>query len=538
LFPGRRCAPLKCRCVTLRVQMRSARGKRHHVEVKQIRTETGRSILKYALCRNYAVDHLPPIIPSPNDLPPVDRACYRKARCSPTSSGTSWLPPASQSRFEPGEYDGHFVWGGSPNFPELLARILDEDIKSSLDDHNRENEALPFVRDVGHTDVHFLEGFLGRSDITASTRKQSKGLLKKILISRKNRTEKRATLQNGQHIVANREDAKKMINAIERQARRPSMHVETVITTEKSFWKREACESLRILVFGEVGNENTPLTLKDIYAQSMGSMEDVAKFVDFWLQIDEDDSGDIDFDEFLEFFAKSKHDRLLCMKCVKFLLGSDARNSIATGSRKGKRGTCTRDDIMKLLWLQAKPKDLEVMNQMFDLHRTMGARVKTPPMLPDKKRKQLLGNFNFLDRNSTLGQQGLITYQDMMEAGFIDSEMMEELRAKHDQNGQGVINEQDFLEMLCPYGCRAHEDIKEMINKDDMQIRLVYLDARQLDTGFDWGKCWLLDSDFQWLKANSSLKFRFPPCRSKSKENCAEDRKSRFLTLDPTVATQ
>jgi len=539
LFPGRRCALLKCNYAQVSVQMRSARGRRPNVEVKQIRTEAGRSVLKDALCRNYAVDHLPPIIPSPNDLPPVDRACYRKARCSPRS-GTSWLPPASQSRFDPGEYEGHFVWGGSPNFPELLTRILDEDIKSSLEDTNRENEALPFVRAVGSTacDINFLEGFLGRSDITETARKSRSPLKRQTTnedtfhrqASNGRYLKPNKAKKNGQHVVALGDDSKKLVNAIQRQARRASMHGETVINTEKNFWMREACESLRILVFGEIGNETTNLTMKDIYAQSRGSMEDVAKFVDLWLQIDEDDSGDIDFDEFLEFFAKSKHDRLLCMKCVKFLLGSDARNSFATGGSS--KATCNRDDFMKLIWLGAKPKDLEVMNQMFDLHRTMGARVKTPPLLPDKKRRQLLGNFNYLDRR----HQGLITYQDMVEAGFIDFEMMEELRLKHDQTGQGIIDEEDFLEMLCPCGCRAHENIKEMISRDDMQIRLVYIDARHLDTGFDWAKCWLPDAAFQWLQDNSSLKWRFSAWESDAKDKTMRKqlgmRRDCFLSND------
>merc|ERR1719305_1106888 len=91
---------------------------------------------------------------------------------------------------------------------------------------------------------------------------------------------------------------------------------------------REACESLRILVFGDLGNENS----KAVFEQSRGTMEEVAKFVDLWLQIDEDDSGDIDISEFLEFFAKCKTDRLLCMRCVKFLLGSEASNDFGEPS--------------------------------------------------------------------------------------------------------------------------------------------------------------------------------------------------------------
>merc|ERR1719174_3395075 len=110
---------------------------------------------------------------------------------------------------------------------------------------------------------------------------------------------------------------------------------------------------------------------------------------------------------------------------------------------------------MRLIWLRATPEDISIMNQMFDLHKTLCARVKTPPLLPRKKRKQLLENFHFLDQKSS----GYITYQDLVDGGIIDDQMMKDLRSKYDRTGKGIIREDDFLEMLCPHGCRAHERV-------------------------------------------------------------------------------
>merc|ERR1719502_2041149 len=106
------------------------------------------------------------------------------------------------------------------------------------------------------------------------------------------------------------------------------------------------------------------------------------------------------------------------MRCVKFLLGADAKNNMTGGafSRKATMAKCTRDDMMKLIWLRAQKEDIDIMNQMFDLHITMGARAKTPPLLPRKKRTQLLENFNFLDRH----QEGVIKYEDLVVGGLID----------------------------------------------------------------------------------------------------------------------
>lgn len=196
---------------------------------------------------------------------------------------------------------------------------------------------------------------------------------------------------------------------------------------------------------------------------------------------------------------------------MKYLLGSDAQRSMGDSTNYVRRNTtfvkCTREDMMKLIWLRAAPEDIDVMNQMFDLHRTLGARVKTPPLLPKKKRKQLLENFHFLDKRHC----GHITYQDLVDGGLIDEQMMKDLKSKYDSTGKGIINQDDFLEMLCPHGCRAHEGVREMVSKDDKHIRLVYIDCRHLECGHDEFSGWLLDADFQELSTNSNLPFRFTP---------------------------
>merc|ERR1711988_1865182 len=103
-----------------------------------------------------------------------------------------------------------------------------------------------------------------------------------------------------------------------------------------------------------------------------------------------------------------------------------------------------RQDMMKLLWIKATKDDILYMEQLFDLHMIMLARVETPPMLSKKKRRELLENFNFIDKDKS----GRITYQDLVDNGLIEHEMAVDLRSKYDYNGRGVLDQSDFLEML------------------------------------------------------------------------------------------
>merc|ERR1712232_533216 len=114
----------------------------------------------------------------------------------------------------------------------------------------------------------------------------------------------------------------------------------------------EACESLRFLVFGYISESrrsNGPF-----YEQACGSREEVLKLHSIWNQIDEDGSGDIEFTEFLTYFSKSKADRLLGMKCVKYLVGN---GNDAT--------SCNIEDMMKLIWLKATTTDVNQMIHWF-----------------------------------------------------------------------------------------------------------------------------------------------------------------------------
>lgn len=255
--------------------------------------------------------------------------------------------------------------------------------------------------------------------------------------------------------------------------------------------QREACESFRILVFGRVGNEDWGVREKNsIFEQRRGTQAEVETFVNHWIQLDADESGDIDFGEFTEYFVKSNADRLLGMRCVRWLISVGCDDGDVCEKRHKKPTTCTKEDMMRLLWLKATNTDIAAMNNMFVLYKFKKKAVSPLPLLPKKKRRELLENFKDLGQHA----QDLVPYTALVDADLVDHDLTLELQAKYDKDKNGLFDFEEFLEMLCPYGYRAHEQVKQAVRKDGMGMR--YIVWKGGDCHF---RGWLLDSDFATL---------------------------------------
>lgn len=253
--------------------------------------------------------------------------------------------------------------------------------------------------------------------------------------------------------------------------------------SKKELQRKEACDSIRFLVFGCL-NEGQGANKQKVYEQRRGTKEDVFKLYKIWSQMDEDGSGDVEFQEFLNFFSKSKADRLLGMRCVKFLVGNgDCEN--ATG--------CTIEDMMKLIWLKAIPEDIQVMLRWFREAAFYQERVPTPPLLPKKRRKELMENFHYLDRSRT----GKISYSDLVDGGLVDWEMAMDLMEKYDTDGSGDLDSEEFLELLCPFGYRAHKNARSAIDDKGRQLAFIsntFFTGWTTEGAFDSFPEWHLDA--------------------------------------------
>lgn len=220
---------------------------------------------------------------------------------------------------------------------------------------------------------------------------------------------------------------------------------------------RDACESLRFLVFGAEGMLGGSKKGKAFYEQRCGTREEVVQLQAVWTQMDEDGSGDVEFQEFLNYFGKSKADRLLGMRCVKYLIGALKDE----GDEDEKPQGCGIEDMMKLIWLKAQADDISKMMEYFREAAFETERSPTPPVLPPKKRRELIENFPKIDIPDRP-----FTIDDIADTGLVDDTVIKDLKNKFACNSKDVITETLLLEMLGPHGYRAHRDVKKCFNAD------------------------------------------------------------------------
>lgn len=241
-----------------------------------------------------------------------------------------------------------------------------------------------------------------------------------------------------------------------------------VLAKEKAEMRtREACESLRFLVFG---TEIKGVQSKDAVAaceQSCGTKEEVTQLQKVWAEMDEDGSGDVEFQEFLSFFSRSKADRLLGMRCVSYLVGK-AKDEGVDEREMG----CTVEDMMRLIWLRSGDDDIEHMLRWFREAEFARDRVPMPPLLPQRKKRAIMENFPTVN----FKQQPQISFHELVENSFLDPATLKGLReqwaGRHVPHHM-LLSEEDLLEMLCPKGYRAHAGVRTAVGREGEPLTYV-----------------------------------------------------------------
>lgn len=229
---------------------------------------------------------------------------------------------------------------------------------------------------------------------------------------------------------------------------------------EDELRKREASESLRMLVLGNSSSAAEHADKDWAEKHRRGTNEEVETFCRCWCQMDLDNDGDVELEEFANFFSKRKVDRLLGMRCIRYLMPRVATQGKALVSQ---------EDMMRLLWPSAATEDMDHMCMIFD-HCRLGTIAAPPPkLLPRKRRTELLKCFREMDGNHT----GLVPYNDLIPAGVADQNMVKILRDKYDTTRSGFFDKNSFLEMMAPLGYRAHESMRFVVLKDGKRVRFV-----------------------------------------------------------------
>eukprot|EP00929_Paragymnodinium_shiwhaense_P107101 TRINITY_DN7313_c0_g2_i1.p1 TRINITY_DN7313_c0_g2~~TRINITY_DN7313_c0_g2_i1.p1 ORF type:complete len:738 (+),score=150.58 TRINITY_DN7313_c0_g2_i1:433-2646(+) len=190
---------------------------------------------------------------------------------------------------------------------------------------------------------------------------------------------------------------------------------------------------------------------------SCATLDELHKINRFWTSIDLDCSGEVDFAEFLCFFGRLQEGRLPGMLFVSYLVGS----FIDEGHVRG-RG-CTKNDMLKLLYLDATEDDLTVM----------GANLlPAPPLLDMDTRLDLLTTFQYCRPDS----QGLISVDDLVEADLLTPQMKSNIIFS---KRNVKISCEDFVELFCPAGFLPHQGSTEACSS--VGEALQRLSFKQLD---------------------------------------------------------
>lgn len=227
-------------------------------------------------------------------------------------------------------------------------------------------------------------------------------------------------------------------------------------------FRREACDAVRIIVFGAIGNERETQTREreKIYHENCGTYEKVIKLWKVFGQIDEDHSGRIDILELKAYAEKINQKKS----------GEKASNALL-----GKKSLITVDDFMRLIWPCAQTEHLKKMNGWIKDYTSSIRRVKTPPVLPDTEFEGLIENFRFFDAD----RSGTVSLDELVASGLIDEDEAKGYLSEWDHTGEeGTFNEMEFCRMMCPAGYRAYAEAPVATDKDGNQIIL--------EEGFGW----------------------------------------------------
>lgn len=261
------------------------------------------------------------------------------------------------------------------------------------------------------------------------------------------------------------------------ESRKGESMASAIQVAQNNLKQKEACESIRYLVFGCIGNEGMAAHEKhNVYDAGIGTREEVFHFYKIWNQMDIDGSGDIEFQEFLNFFSENKADWLLGMRCVKYLLGAGANSNATTG--------CGVEDMLRLIWLKATPEDIQTMMRWFREAAFHFERAPTPPLLSKRKRRELTENFRWINKEN----KEKISYNDLVDSGLVDSTTASYLMAKYDTDKSNDLDCNEFLELLCPNGYRAHVDAMQAVDKHGNQLRRIknkYFEGWTIEGAFD-----------------------------------------------------
>jgi len=140
-----------------------------------------------------------------------------------------------------------------------------------------------------------------------------------------------------------------------------------------------------------------------------------------------------------------------------------------TGYLLGKKSSFTLEDMLRTIWMKAKRFEVNKMKdwckQFIDEARN--ARVQTPPVLQQGELDGLKSVFKHYDAEGN----GELSFEQLVTLGLIFEDQIDKCREEWDSDHNGVLDMQEFCQMMCPAGYRATRDSQIGTLKDGTRVK-------------------------------------------------------------------
>jgi hypothetical protein len=241
--------------------------------------------------------------------------------------------------------------------------------------------------------------------------------------------------------------------------------------------RKEACEFMRVCVFGCIGNEQARnhKERNAVYYQSCGDKEKILQLFGFWERLDDDGSGRVDIVEFKAITARYLVDKMQAIKIQASLMDSQQQFNVLDSPLPTTADEATKftaklgdklmqvvlvkkvnmviEDFMRVIWPCCAVSDMKYMWKVYkDALKENVNRIPTPPILPEAEFDGLCSVFRSFDDDG----DGTVRLEELVEHGLIHAEAARSLFKDYDDDGDGRLDLLEFCVMMCPSGYRAH----------------------------------------------------------------------------------
>jgi Ca2+-binding EF-hand superfamily protein len=244
---------------------------------------------------------------------------------------------------------------------------------------------------------------------------------------------------------------------VKKEASADDGNIEIVSQNQKMpLVRKEASEALRGFIYGPEHFKGLDKEQRDkMLYEPHGTKSQVIALERVWNQLDEDNSGRVNIQEFRAFAKTGHHLQKLSDKVMGPLLG--------------KKSSFTIEDMMRIIWPCATLNDVKNMKRWIEEYHSWVKPTKCPETIKAEELEALIHNFKFFDQDGS----GQVTFAELTESGLLDKDMADRYMQEWDDDGSGELNQMEFCEMFCMAGYKVHEEATSATDSDGNRVLFV-----------------------------------------------------------------